>query len=150
MDIYSDRADARVSAVEAPLWDIQVTGIASISQRRNLGLRHKGIWALDQNPPLLSPVQHPKPPCRQPVGLWTHGHHVEKTLAAPPGPSTVRRGEGSGLSFFLPSQKRSDCPGPFSHPGLSLPHSLLRCLRITGVPLVTRNRPQSQQTALLC
>lgn len=69
--MYSGRPDACVSAVEAPLWDSWVIGIASISQRRNLGLRHKGMWALDQNPPLLPPVQHPTTPRRQPVGLRT-------------------------------------------------------------------------------
>lgn len=45
-DTYIDCPDACVSAVEAPLGDIQVIGIASISQRRDIGLIQR---LLDQN-----------------------------------------------------------------------------------------------------
>lgn len=48
-DTDIDCPDACVSAIEAPLGDIQAIGIASISQRRNIGLRHRGTWLLDHN-----------------------------------------------------------------------------------------------------
>lgn len=93
-DTYIDCPDACVSAVEAPLGDVQVIGISSISQRRNIGLTQRDMAARPE-PGLLCLTQHPAALCclgsltLSSLGLLTHWSPSGKEPSSPPGPCII-------------------------------------------------------------
>lgn len=83
-------------------------GIASISQRANLGHRHKGIWPLDQNPGLRSRVL-------QPLAALAHPPSPPQSSGEEPGspphhhrvPSAIRRVQELWSPFALAQPERA-------------------------------------------
>lgn len=148
--IHTGLSDACLSVVEAPHWDILGggIGIASISQRANLGHRHKGIWPLDQNPGLRSRVLQPLAALAHPPSPpQSSGEEPGSPPPPPPGAKRYPKSPGALVSLCsCPAGK--GCPGMFSEPSAFVPQSLGQYLRIPGVPLVTKSLPSSRQTVL--